>query len=505
MDNYYFYVNNYTPTGRSIEIYQSKNHLTKDMLDTMRGNGGKHYVACNSKADAENFAEMIRVETGLHVMCITSTNSQDPEIKDFINNIVDRVRDYDVLVASPSLGTGIDITFSKDEQWIDCVWGYFSDKINTHFDMDQQLCRVRHPKQVKAWVAESSLQYETEPSAIKRVIVDLDELPAAIRGYGPHGMPVIDDDDPLLHVYAYAVSMQNASKNDLRGNFIKLKERNGWEIKHVAPPKADRGSSGESGVNVAMQAAEARKRLEEMHAKEICDAEPLTEEEYKALNDAMMLTSDEQLRRDRYAIEKFYGQEITLKLVLMDNRGRYRTQINAMCELLESEAVALTRTYGNVKAHALDKDMAAKRQTVLKDVLMASAIYDGKRAFDTSHKLHKDNMRGFVDCCLDYRAQLAHLFDMALRKDIEDKPMFQFKEFLDLIGLDTATDGKSDAGGKRTHFYRLDPNLLERTMGFAKYRLKTRARPAVQSYIGTPYVLNAEGEKVYLSVPTFEE
>ncbi|MGQ7936744.1 plasmid replication protein, CyRepA1 family [Paraburkholderia sp. D1E] len=504
MDNYFFFVNNYSESGRSIDLYQSKNHLAKDMLDTMQ-EGGRHSVVCNSKKDAENFAEMIRVGTGLRVMCITSANSQDPEIKDFINNIVERIRDYDVLVASPSLGTGIDITFDDEEQWIDCVWGFFSDKINTHFDMDQQLCRVRHPKHVKAWVAESSLQYETEPSAIKRVIVDLDELPAAIRGYGPHGMPVIDDDDPLLHVYAHAVSMQNASKNDLRGNFIKLKERNGWEIKHVAPPKPGRGSSGESCSNVGMQAAEARKRLEEMHATEVCNAEPLTEEEYKTLNDAMMLTSDEQLRRDRYAIEKFYGQDITPELVLIDNRGRYRAQVTAMCELLEPETVALVRTYGTTKVHALDKDMAAKRQLTLKEVLMASGIYDGKRVFDTSHRLHKDNMRSFVDCCLNYRAQIAHLFDMALRRDVEDKPLAQFKDFLDLVGLDTVTDGKSDAGGKRTNFYRLDPALLDRTMGFAKYRLKTRNRPHIYSYIGTPYVLNADGKMVYLTEPAFEE
>lgn len=57
MDNYFFYVNNYTPTGRTIDLYQSKNHLLKDMMGTMR-KGGKHYVACNSKSEAENIAEM---------------------------------------------------------------------------------------------------------------------------------------------------------------------------------------------------------------------------------------------------------------------------------------------------------------------------------------------------------------------------------------------------------------------------------------------------------------
>lgn len=503
MDNYYFYINNYAPTGRSIDLYQSKNDLLAEMMKAI-SEGGKHYVTCNGKGNAERYAEMIRTQLGLRVMCITSSNSQDADIKHFINNISEHVLEYDVLVASPSLGTGIDITFPDQAQLIDGVWGFFSDKVNTHFDMDQQLCRVRHPKYVKAWVAESSLHYETEPSAIKQVIIDLDELPGALMGYNQHGMPIVRDDDPLLHVYAHAVSMQNASKNDLRGNFIRLKERNGWEVKHVAPPKESGARFGEAGLDVTACEIQARKRLEEIHAIEVCEAQVITDEEYKALNDALTLTSDQQLCRDRYAIEKFYGQEITPALVLLDEHGRYRAQINLLCELMEPETVTLVRTYGKADAHALDKDMAAKRQSVLKTLLVASGVYDGKRSFNTEHRIHTGNLQDFADGCLNHRAEIAHLFDIALRKDLEDKPVSQFKEFLRLIGLDTVGAGKSDAGGKRTHFYRLDPELLEQTMGFVMYRLEMRSKPSISIDLGTPYVLNPDGEKVYLSAPMFE-
>ena len=66
------------------------------------------------------------------------------------------VFEIQVLMCSPSLGTGIDITFPDPQCLeesglckVDCVFGFFYPKVNTHTDMDQQLWRVRNPGQVK--------------------------------------------------------------------------------------------------------------------------------------------------------------------------------------------------------------------------------------------------------------------------------------------------------------------------------------------------------------------
>ena len=44
-----------------------------------------------------------------------------------------------MLLGSPSIGTGIDITFPDGECRVDRVFGFFSPFVNTHTDIDQQL------------------------------------------------------------------------------------------------------------------------------------------------------------------------------------------------------------------------------------------------------------------------------------------------------------------------------------------------------------------------------
>lgn len=45
------YVNSYKPTGASIDLYDSKNHLIIDMKNSVLA-GGRHYICCNSKTTA---------------------------------------------------------------------------------------------------------------------------------------------------------------------------------------------------------------------------------------------------------------------------------------------------------------------------------------------------------------------------------------------------------------------------------------------------------------------
>ena len=47
-----------------------------------------------------------------------------------------------VLVSHLAWGTGVDITFDNNAQLIDVVYGFFQARVNTHFDIDQQLSRV---------------------------------------------------------------------------------------------------------------------------------------------------------------------------------------------------------------------------------------------------------------------------------------------------------------------------------------------------------------------------
>ena len=69
------------------------------------------------------------------------------------------------------MGTGIDITFPNQEKKIDCVYGFFVGGINTHFDIDQQLGRVRHPSEIKVWVDPGYSRLPTDRQAILKELL----------------------------------------------------------------------------------------------------------------------------------------------------------------------------------------------------------------------------------------------------------------------------------------------------------------------------------------------
>src|SRR5262249_38825404 len=131
--------------------------------------GERVFVTSNSKrrierisaALAEAAPERKRIE-------ITSGTVDRGEVKRFIENPAKEALEYRVILTSPSLGTGIDISFEDDASHIDMVFGFFEAMITTHFDIDQQLARVRRPGQVKIWVSSRTARFDTAVDVIKR-------------------------------------------------------------------------------------------------------------------------------------------------------------------------------------------------------------------------------------------------------------------------------------------------------------------------------------------------
>lgn len=72
------------------------------------------------------------------------------------------VPEYTVVLAAPSLGTGIDITFENGESKIDCVYGIFDNQINSHFETHQHIAESKHPKEVNMRVSPETFRFETD-------------------------------------------------------------------------------------------------------------------------------------------------------------------------------------------------------------------------------------------------------------------------------------------------------------------------------------------------------
>jgi hypothetical protein len=143
-------LNEYKFPKKVIELYSSSNHVIGDLYKSIRTKA-RVFVCSNSKKQIDNLVEGIKAEFGedFPLFFVTSDNSAKPEVAEFLTNIKTEILRYKVVLVSPAMGTGIDITFPEEVSHVDGVYGLFEARINTHFDIDQQLSRVRHPNYVR--------------------------------------------------------------------------------------------------------------------------------------------------------------------------------------------------------------------------------------------------------------------------------------------------------------------------------------------------------------------
>src|SRR5450830_150874 len=323
---YQFIFNQYKESRCAFNYYENENHLHTDMLNAI-GAGGHHYVATNSKAKAEMLRESIYAKYGdeKKIMLVTAHTTSDPVVTKFINNIKVEILNFDVTIASPTLGTGIDITFDDCAQHIDNVFGFFVPRVNTHFDIDQQISRVRHPKAIRVWTSGDRFCFETDADVIRSEVLDNAVLDDVLINYKSDGTAVVDE--TYLSVYADFTSMVRASKNNLRKNLFELRRRNGWEIVQVGVDN-QAASEGEKHIE------DAKGMIEVRRMQEICRARKIERDEYQELHEksksGSRINQEQQSIMRRHEIESFYRQEIAEELVEMDDNGRYREKVRMM-------------------------------------------------------------------------------------------------------------------------------------------------------------------------------
>ena len=139
---------------RSIRIFRYEYDLLAEMKRSLALKK-RVFVTSNAKRRIDRISAAIAEDFGESVRQIKITSDSIPfsEVKAFIKAPSEQAVLYDLILTSPSLGTGIDITFEDQGQLIDVVYGFFDAMITTHFDFDQQLARVRHPGAIDVWVS----------------------------------------------------------------------------------------------------------------------------------------------------------------------------------------------------------------------------------------------------------------------------------------------------------------------------------------------------------------
>ena len=312
---------------RVMRLHRSRNFLLQQMIEAIK-KGDRCFIVSNSKKFIDTARRMIEDECGdgIVMRVITSDNSRDEGILRFLADIKTEILKVQVVLASPSIGTGIDITFPNGECRVDRVFGFFYPFVNTHTDIDQQLARVRNPGAIDVWINPATFDFTCNVDVIKDDLARAYTVRRAVRGRRPDGMVDYNRDDPLLMICAHVTALQRASKNRLVELFVALREANGWAVEWVQ----DTAPAGPFDP--------AREMLDAERLEMLRNAETIGDVDYMELDQRVSsgasLTKEERIRHECNQFERTVGVKLDAELAEMNLDGRLLERISAFAEIV---------------------------------------------------------------------------------------------------------------------------------------------------------------------------
>ncbi len=460
--------------SRPYHLCGTKAQLVDEMLGDVR-RGYKCFVATNSKRQALDIERLlVRECPGSRIVTVTSDNSQSRGVQQLLSAIADKFRsEIDVLIASPAMGTGVDITFlgtgGNPEVVVDRVFGLFEANITTHFDLDQHLMRVRHPGQVKVWVNRTELNYETDVACLIGELKRSLDRTDLLLGFTDDGTPQYLNDDGLTDIWAQVQAANRGSKNSLASLFENLRAHNGWvAVDGLAGQDFDSIAIRSQAASNKLRAAKAARASE--RAQRIAAARSLGEseaEELIALEKAEKpLTAEQALSLERFRIERFYGDEISEELVTFDNEGRTREQVRLLELVLSDGKDAAWTDLSERHSQFLgfDRQQRLARRELLRELFTAAGLMRADTAeFGLDARVSARTLSAFALVASAKDHQIDLLFGKPVRRDLEKNPVGQLTALLGMVGLALEEATVTQRGGKKMREYGLWREGFERT------------------------------------------
>lgn len=450
-----------------IQIFESKDHLIGDLKQSVT-DGRRIFVTSNSKKMVSSLHEALRDSGEVKSILVTSDTTAEDDVKTFIGDPADRALSYDAILTSPSLGTGVDITFPDRASKIDVVYGFFEAGITTHFDCDQQIWRVRHPGAVRVWLSPRRFNFDTAQDVVKREIQQKQLYKSVLSTYDDDLRPIYHTDDSLIDMAALARSQQLASKNNLKRNFIGMKRRHGHAIEFVdSDPIISAEGANLKAVGSSLADTAYRQRLLSAPA---LDKDTFDEIKHRILdNDEVDLS--ERLSFARTKIELFYRRPISDDLIAEDDRERTRErviryeQLMSLARQLGDGSIAqsdLKASFSSLKNRFLPDQ---RRISMLLHTLLSETGLFEDGSFQRDQIVTKLTLESWMKTVITQKPFIENILGVEVRRD-PTSGISQLQAVLKLIGLNLDQVGKtkaqSVAGGKTIYLYRLSSDAIDR-------------------------------------------
>lgn len=306
-DSCYLVKNDYKLPGYDVELFVSPDDSSIICHAVKLANEGKKLlIQTDSKLATKLLERMIKSGLkvpGNRILTINAETSGDEQAQSYIKFLESEYQKYDVVIASPSMCTGVSI----EMHWFDEVIGVYYGVLNDG-DIAQALARVREPIKRTVWVSQFGRNYSKVsrspyPEIVKKdLFTKNDREIALIRpSLRPDLLPFVDyqyerDNDPHIKTFCKISAEHNYSMWALRDNFIA-------RMKYEGNTLTTKEIRTDSDTKTSLK--ELRKEIEWDGFVEISIAKPLDVDEKEEIRKSEQLTREQIIRQKKTEVMMF--------------------------------------------------------------------------------------------------------------------------------------------------------------------------------------------------------
>jgi TusA-related sulfurtransferase len=353
--------NDYQVEGYPVEFIECPTRsviVKKLLLSVSKLQPGKVLLVVTDTKRASKLiaAQVQKQNPHLRILVINSETSSCDAEREFIT-MPDRVlarQDYDVVIASPSMATGVSI---ESQGVISEVYGVFHGCSATDADMAQALDRVREPVPRVVWCAEFGSNYsavsrspnsmQVKQDLLEQTIATTQIIRASLRSDTLGAITNYDwRGDPNVNLWASISADQNQSMSRLRSALLVRLQYEGKQVTVWNAP---------SDKTILKLLRQVNQEINQMDAAALVAAPILTAVEFLALQMKEAHSPEEARAIARFYFCQFYciaHADLTVEQVLEDRNGRQRA------ELLNLEAQRFAAIAVDRSVKALEKQMS---------------------------------------------------------------------------------------------------------------------------------------------------
>lgn len=246
--------------GKTLVVYESKDHLMEEVMQQLMAKG-KRYIYANSKEQVKTIATALEQERERKhydgsVLVVHADVTKNEEVKQALQDINAVVPDFDVLIASPTLGTGFDIK-SNAHQFTKTI-GFLSSNVGTSEEGHQGLNRARDVKEFHVYLDPAERNEPTDPDFIQdRLIEQVSAETMKVLSIDPATGEFTNKNSLYEWLFCKVKAKLNESRNEYKNRFIELANSDGYTIKFIAKNKL----AAEFGKAVRVEAKERDERV----------------------------------------------------------------------------------------------------------------------------------------------------------------------------------------------------------------------------------------------------